>query len=158
MFYIDINDRCILYETGEDLWCKHELYNQDEFIINENDILKCKYCGTIFENKIDKMTGFIGGRPNLIQSGELNSDQNYLSLIINQIFLSFKKVQDEYKIKLRNLLDIYYIEFNKIYSLLSQHSVNNVELLKKINITYFERAGKAFNIYKQKNPNDKLKF
>lgn len=158
LFYIDINDRCILYETGEDLWCKHELYNQDEFIINENDILKCKYCGTIFENKIDKMTGFIGGRPNLIQSGELNSDQNYLSLIINQIFLSFKKVQDEYKIKLRNLLDIYYIEFNKIYSLLSQHSVNNVELLKKINITYFERAGKAFNIYKQKNPNDKLKF
>lgn len=160
LFYINEQDKCILIETGEELWCKHEIYNIEDCLYLDNDIKKCKYCETVFEEKINAKSGFINGKPNLIQSGSLNYETNILSIIINVLINNFfKRMNEEYKNKILVLLDDYYGEYDKINSILKNNRIKESELVKKINISYIQRAVQAFKTYRENNrENTKVAF
>jgi hypothetical protein len=158
LFYINENDKCVLYETNEELWCKHEIYDIEDCSINVNDIIKCKYCDTTFDVKMNSGSGFTNGKPNLFHSGTIIQEQNLLSIIINVLINTFfKKLNMEYKTKIINLLDDYFIEYDKLNLLIKTYKIREYELAAKLNLKNIERAIRAFRKYKE-STKDKITF
>jgi hypothetical protein len=133
IFTIDYRDQCILIETGEELWCKHELYHNrsssEEYQIEVNGVIKCKFCDTIFEEKIDSASGFTAlGKPNQVQSGNLYQDLDSVFILIESILNSLSKISDENKNTIRNILADYYNKYSIIEKLTLVKTMTSVEI------------------------------
>ena len=141
IFTIDYRDQCILLETGEELWCKHELYHnkksqnddnvllQKEYQVEVNGVIKCKFCETIFDEKIDSASGFTAlGKPNQVQSGNLYQDLNIVFIIIEGILNTYTKISDDSKNSIRNILADYYSYHSKIEKLMLAKTMTSIEL------------------------------
>ena len=128
LFIIDYSDQCILIETGEHLWCKHEIYSIEECSKEFEGVTLCKYCSAIFKEKIDTSTGFTSnGQPNQVQSGNLYHEINPIYLIIENILNSFIKISDHSKSTIRIILENYYTEHGKKQELVTMKSITGIE-------------------------------